>query len=501
MKYTDLAKLLSNYGSRLWGMISVFIFVPIYIKILGIENYAVIGFYTLLLGIISFADSGLSSAIIKEFSLNKTPSYKYSVFRRMELLYLSICFLIVTIIFSAKGFISQHWLTSNSISLIDLKRYIALIGIGTTLQLLSSFYFGALFGLGEQIRSNTLQIIWNVCRAGFVVIILKYYSSSLDVYFIWQIICNIIYIFILRAQSISFLKGLDNNIHNYLKKIPTHILKYVGSMSLIAIISAVNTQADKIITSSLFSLKDFGYYNIASLISQVPVMFATPIVTFAFPFLSKFANENKEKFEIVSDKISILLSIIVFPLVLVLIVFTKEILFLWNGKNIEPIMVNNLLYVIRILSSGTLFLALQLPLFYMLLSYSKTNYTIIQGVFQIVIGVPLLYYFSYKYGMTAVPYIWLIINFGGWFYLLIIVYQKLQFGNFKNYLIYCILLPGFISLLSFILVDCVYVNIGGFSIIYIASAGILSVLLCLIILNKLCKRNTFNFTYYTQFPI
>ena len=122
MKYTDLAKLLSNYGSRLWGMISVFIFVPIYIKILGIENYAVIGFYTLLLGIISFADSGLSSAIIKEFSLNKTPSYKYSVFRRMELLYLSICFLIVTIIFSAKGFISQHWLTSNSISLIDLKR-------------------------------------------------------------------------------------------------------------------------------------------------------------------------------------------------------------------------------------------------------------------------------------------------------------------------------------------------------------------------------------------
>ena len=163
-------------------------------------------------------------------------------------------------------------------------------------------------------------------------------------------------------------------------------------------------------------------------------------------------------------------------------------------------MFNNLLYVIRLLSSGTLFLVLQLPLFYMLLSYSKTIYTIIQGAFQILIGVPLLYYFADKFGMTAIPYTWIIINFGGWLYLLIIVYQKLQFGNFKNYLIYCILLPGIISLLSFILVNYIYKNIGGPSIIYIASACILSVLLCIIILNKRSKRNIFNITYYIEFP-
>jgi hypothetical protein len=46
----------------------------LYIHYLGIESYAIIGFYTLLLGIISFADAGMSSAIIKEFSLQTTAS-------------------------------------------------------------------------------------------------------------------------------------------------------------------------------------------------------------------------------------------------------------------------------------------------------------------------------------------------------------------------------------------------------------------------------------------
>jgi O-antigen/teichoic acid export membrane protein len=41
---------------------------------------------------------------------------------------------------------------------------------------------------------------------------------------------------------------------------------------LIALISSVNSQADKIIASSFFSLKTFGYYNIASMLAQVPIL-------------------------------------------------------------------------------------------------------------------------------------------------------------------------------------------------------------------------------------
>jgi hypothetical protein len=69
MKNSNVGKLVSNYGSRLWSLISVFIFTPLYIHYLGIESYAIIGFYNFIIGYNQSADAGMSSAIIKEFSL------------------------------------------------------------------------------------------------------------------------------------------------------------------------------------------------------------------------------------------------------------------------------------------------------------------------------------------------------------------------------------------------------------------------------------------------
>ncbi|RZJ46768.1 MAG: hypothetical protein EOO44_22605, partial [Flavobacterium sp.] len=77
---SNFGKLISNYAAKFWGLISVFIFIPIYIKFLGVENYGVISFNALLLGIISFADAGMSSAIVKEFAKDLGVQFKYSLF-------------------------------------------------------------------------------------------------------------------------------------------------------------------------------------------------------------------------------------------------------------------------------------------------------------------------------------------------------------------------------------------------------------------------------------
>ena len=98
MKNSNIGKLISNFGSRIWSLVSVFIFVPLYIHYLGIENYAIIGFYTLILGIISFADAGMSSAVIREFSHDNSTLYKYSVLRKVENLYWTICICISLIL-------------------------------------------------------------------------------------------------------------------------------------------------------------------------------------------------------------------------------------------------------------------------------------------------------------------------------------------------------------------------------------------------------------------
>ena len=501
MEQSNLLKIISNYGSRLWSMFSVFIFVPIYIKFFGIENYAVIGFYTLLLGIISFADSGMSSAIIKEFSLENTANYKYSVLRKIENLYLFICITICLNICLFSGFISVKWLNSSSISSELLQYYVVLIGIGTAIQLLSSLYFGALFGIGLQVKSNIYQIIWNIFKAGIVLLPVIFFKASLSFYFILQIICNILYVLVLRFSVIKILKKeCSNKLQNFLTGIPKHMLTYIGGMTFIAIISAINSQADKITISTYFTLKEFGYYNIASILSQIPVILAAPITLFVFPLFSKFAYSDNKSVHDIFNKVTFLLILIVLPVSFSLLFFNKEILFLWANKNIEFNMYGVLGQVITLLTIGSLFLALQFPFFYLLLSKGKTKYTIYQGVIQLVVGIPLLYFCASLGGITAVPFPWILINFGSFIFLMIIVFKnflKIDLASFfkRNYLI-----PVFINIILVVLIYYIFKKVNVFPLVWIIMFCILSVTVNVLIDNFLNKRNRLDYIHLFNFP-
>jgi len=50
--------ILANMIARAWGVISVYLFVPLYLRFLGIEAYGIVGFYSTLLAVLAFADMG-----------------------------------------------------------------------------------------------------------------------------------------------------------------------------------------------------------------------------------------------------------------------------------------------------------------------------------------------------------------------------------------------------------------------------------------------------------
>ena len=503
MKNSNIVKLISNFGSRIWSLVSVFIFVPLYIHYLGIENYAIIGFYTLILGIISFADAGMSSAVIREFSHDNSTLYKYSVLRKVENLYWAICICISLILIFSSNLIAEKWLHTENIPIEKLAYFIKLIGIGVPIQLVSSLYYGALFGLNEQVRANSYQILWNIARAALVIVLFIVFKPSLEIYFIWQIICNLIYIIALRFSIFKILSQTENKLKNILDGIPKSILSYVGGMTLIAVISAVNSQADKIITSSFFSLKVYGFYNIASLLAQIPVIIATPLTMFVFPLFSKFSTKenDSEKLNICFEKISFILNVLIFPAVILLIIYAKEIILLWAGKSIDVAILPDIVFVLCMLSVGSLFLALQFPFYYLLLSKGKTKYTIYQGVIQILIGIPSLYFCAKHYGIRGIGLPWILINLGSFIYLCIICFSKYINLNYKKFFIYYILVPFFITFIVCISIHYLYkvTNEQYFS-VYFVFSSILSVFVSILISNKINNKNLFSYKDLYNFP-
>lgn len=501
MKQTNFWNILSNYGSKVWGLVSVFIFIPLYIKYLGIESYAVVGFYALLFGIISFADGGLSSAIIKEFSAENSFSYKYSLLRSIEKAYIKICLLIVLAIFFSAPLIASKWLTSDTISLYDLTYYIRLIGIGISLQLLSSLYFGSLFGLNYQVKANLIQITWNIIKSLGVVLALIFIKPTLEVFFLWQICSTVIYVFVLRTFIFYHLKNDGNeSIEIVFKKIPKKVIAYISGMIFIAILSSINSQADKIVTSSTFSLIIYGYYSLASTLSMLPILISTPLAISVFPIFTRLSSLfNDLSLKICYQKASFLLNLLVITVGIILVLYTKEVLLLWTKNSIAPEYIYENIILIRYLTIGSCFLAFQLIPFYFLLSKGKTKFNIYQGIVQVTLGVPILILFVKYFGLSGAGISWIIINLGGLIFLNFIIFSKFIELHFLNYLKNAFFIPFFINLIVSGPLYFIYSKTHFSYIIIILFTGVLCVCLNIIYINLRKKISIFSIGHFVNF--
>lgn len=503
MFQSNLFKIVSNYTSKLWSLFSVFLFIPIYIKYLGIENYAIIGFYSLVLGVIGFIDSGMSSAVLKEFSLDQTNSYKYSILHIVEKVYFVICLMLVFGFFLFSGFISEHWFVkTTSFHDGELEYYILLIGIGVTLQLLSSLYFGAYFGLNEQVKANFYQIIWGVSKSLFVVILFIFYKASLEVYFLWQIFCNILYILLLRFSIFKLLRKSGEQLIKVIKSLPKKNKTYILNVTYVAILTSLNGYADKIIASKVFNLDFFGFYNVASIIAQMPVYIASPLVLFIFPVLSKFFQNNKRKqLNLVVGKIYFLLLIVILPICFSILFFTKDLVLLWTGSSIKLSVIENNVQLIRLLLGGYFFAAMQLPLYYLLLSSDKTKISVFVSLFQLVVGGPILFFSAVHYGPKAIGLVWLIINFISFITIFcFIVNDRILVINKDKKIFNVLLSTVVVNFLVFYAFFELYKVVNINVVFLICGGGLISFVVNIFLNNLIMSNKKFNTLDFYKFP-
>ena len=59
--------IIANYSGKAWMTLMSLAFIPLYIKFLGIEAYALIGFFATLTSIFGVLDLGLSATLNREF--------------------------------------------------------------------------------------------------------------------------------------------------------------------------------------------------------------------------------------------------------------------------------------------------------------------------------------------------------------------------------------------------------------------------------------------------
>lgn len=397
-------------GKGLSALLS-FIFIPIYLSLIGKESFGLIGFLATIQAIFILLDGGFSSGYMRQisiYSVNMKLNLKgiIDLSRGVGLLFVIISFLAASSIFYSSGYIVYDWLSiPNQLkddAIICIKIASAIIG----LQFLIVFFQSGIIAFQKFILINIVNLSCTVSKLLLALLLMYIYERSVVFVFLSYLIITFIqaivfYYFFRKITQIHTVKfSLSCSLQEILK-----IRMFIGGMALISLSSAVISQIDKLTVSGVLSITDYSNYIIAATMSTIILTVSSPIAAAIYPkLIQKLKDDDISRYYHESCQV---LSIFVYPLGMTLVVFSFQFLQLWIG---DTLISNELVYVARTLICGSTILAIMAMPHYLALANGNTRIAITVNFFNIIIIIPVMVYLAYAIGVVGVAISWFVVN-------------------------------------------------------------------------------------------
>jgi len=437
----------ANFIGRAWGFISVYLFIPLYLKFLGIEAFGLIGFYSTLVGVLAFADMGFTATLNREMARlsvqRESAGEMRDLLRTYEATYLFISLSIAILLWFLAPMIATKWLRAQNMSHAEIAWAIRIMGVAIAFQMPASLFHGGLMGLQKQVLANTLQISWGMFRGVGAVLVLWLLSPTIFAFASWQLLTNAVYCFLLRFNLWNV---LSFNVAKPKFKIQVfqNTWRYAAGMVGMSLISIALTQTDKLAVSKILPLEMLGYYSLAGTVAVVIVSFGGPIATAIFPQLTGLvALNDKSNLHRLYHKSCEMISIAIMPVALTLSFFSYECIFVWTGSEIAA---QKAYLAASFLVCGQLMQTMTVIPYYIALANGNVKLNIIIGIASIILITPLLLYLTKQYGIIGSGMSWLIMNIFTFPPYMYFLHRLFLPGEFLHWCIYDVGKPLLISL-------------------------------------------------------
>jgi O-antigen/teichoic acid export membrane protein len=400
----------ANLASRIVSALITLACMPIYIRVLGIGGYGLIGVWMTLETLANLVDLGLSPTMTREMALLSAPDAQREqtrdLVRTLEVIYWPLAFLIGGAVVVGAPLISTHWIRSAELSPAETRAAVTMIGILIACRWPLSFYTGGLVGLERQV-----MLAWVATGASCVtnlgaVTVLLWFSPTVTAFFVWQICANltqtVLYTFLLWSCMPS---GVVPRINFVLL---LRIARFAGGTTGIAILAMVLTDLDKLVVSKRFSLEVFGYYTLAWRIAGVLSLASLPLLRALFPALCRWATDDRKKLADLYHGGCQLISVLTMPAAAVVVLFGRQMVFAWTGN---AFLAARVYPIVALLAAGSTLNCLMTVPFALQLAYGWTALALYTNLAAIFVAVPLLLAFTSWFGPTGAAAVWVLVNF------------------------------------------------------------------------------------------
>ncbi|MFZ5951003.1 MAG: lipopolysaccharide biosynthesis protein, partial [Candidatus Rifleibacteriota bacterium] len=179
---------IANYFGSGWVSVMNIVFVPYYIKYLGMESYGLIGFYAMLQACLNLLDFGMTTTLSREMARftggEHTNTSIRDLLRSLETLCFSIAGIYLFGIWISSSLVAERWLQANQIPAVTVAQAFAIMGVVTALRFIEGPYKGAIIGLQKQVVYNLANALMATLRGLGAVIVLAWVQPSIQAYFV-----------------------------------------------------------------------------------------------------------------------------------------------------------------------------------------------------------------------------------------------------------------------------------------------------------------------------
>jgi O-antigen/teichoic acid export membrane protein len=403
----------ANFASNGWTAFTAVVVIPLYIKLLGVEAWGIIGIFVLLQTICALLDLGLSTTLSREMarlSIQRGKAQEmHNLVRTLELIYWSIAALIGVGVITLAPLIANRWVQAHQLSPETIRNAIRIMGLALALQWPFSLYFGGLLGLQRQVLLSGINIGIATLRSIGAVLILWKVSPTLQAFFIWMVGINLLQtclaaLFLWRSLPKAEIGP------SFQSKLLRGTWRFSAGISGITVMSVILTQMDKVILSKLLSLEMFGYYILAGVVAMSIYSVQGPLFSALYPRFTQLVSLGaQEELKELYHRSCQLMSVLILPVSLVIAFFSKEILFLWTG-NATTVAHTHL--VLSILVTGAALNGLLSLPYALQLAYGWTKLAFYINLVAVLILAPSIVLMASLYGAVGAAFIWVVLNIG-----------------------------------------------------------------------------------------
>lgn len=406
-------KVAANYAGQAWQALIALAFVPIYVRLLGMDGFGLVGLMLSLQALTQLFDLGLGGTISRELARRSSNAVmaleSRSLVVSFERIIWPMAALIGMVVWLASPFIAREWLHPTQLSDQQTIHAIGIMGLALACMWPTSFYTSALAGLERQGTLNAINAAAATVRAAGVVPLMYYVSSTIETFLWWYVGVGVLQSLTARAFLWRALP-ITSEPPRFQWSHLASSSRFAGGLMVIAALAVGTTQLDRLAISALRPLSELGIYGVAVALSGGLGRMVQPMFSALYPRFSRLVivGERSQLDELYRTSTQ-LVAAIIGAAAAVLVVFSRPVVFLWTG---DATLADEAAVPLAMLCAGTAMNGLMNIPYALQLANGWTRLTVWSNAVALGIGTPLMLWATMHYGINGAPLLWLAANTG-----------------------------------------------------------------------------------------